>query len=124
MRRHPAAVPVPIGVTVAAGAGYGAAPIVTDAQLAGFYGQDPGFAQKRADIPVWSGLALSDGSGTYGSVPPSTAQWQGTVRGYRQRLDLARGEITTDATWVSPAGRVTDLSYLVVVDEARPHVGW
>jgi trehalose/maltose hydrolase-like predicted phosphorylase len=107
----------------AAGSGYDAAPVTTDAQLEGFYAQDPGFAQKRADIPVWSGLALSDGSGTYGNVPPATARWQGSVQRYRQTLDLGRGELTTDATWVSPAGRVTDLTYRVVLDEARPHVG-
>jgi len=125
----------------AAGMGYSASPILTDSQLAGFYAQDPAFVQQRADIPMWSTLAFSDGSGTYGSVPPGTPscglaelcpptttnsgpqQWQGSVSAYRQTLDLYHGVVTTDARWDSPSGRITDLSYSVIADRALPHVG-
>ena len=106
--------------------GYSARPVSTDSELAGFFARLPGYVEQRADIPTWSTLAFSDGSGTYGSLPGSSGQgggdWQGSVQGWRQTLDLRRGVLTTTASWKSPAGRITDLTYDVVVDEARPHV--
>jgi trehalose/maltose hydrolase-like predicted phosphorylase len=110
----------------AAGMGYSASPVSTDTELAGFFGRVPGYVEQRAGIPTWSTLAFSDGSGTYGSLPGSAGQgsagWQGSVRGWRQTLDLRRGVLTTAAAWRSPAGRMTDLVYDVVTDQARPHV--
>ena len=110
----------------ASGAGYSASPVNTDSELAGFFARLPGYVEQRADIPTWSTLAFSDGSGTYGSLPDSSSEgngaWQGSVQDWRQTLDLRRGVLTTTAAWSSPAGRITDLSYDVVIDEARPHV--
>ena len=110
----------------AAGMGYSASPVSTDSELAGFFARVPGYVEQRADIPTWSTLALSDGSGTYGTLPGSAGQgnagWQGSVSGWRQTLDLRHGTLTTTTAWRSPAGRVTDVSYEVVVDQARPHV--
>ena len=121
----------------AAGMGYGATPVSTDSQLAGFYAQLPGYTEQRADIPTWSTLAFSDGSGTYGRLPSGTAscagaiscpspvaagQWQGSVSGWRQTLDVRRALLTTAALWTSPGGQQTQLTYDVMVDQARPHV--
>ena len=124
----------------AAGTGYSASPVATDSQLEGFYGQDAGLVQQRANIPIWSTLAFSDGSGTFGEVPVGTltcgpthlcplpgvgaanGPWQGSVAGYQQSLDLFHGVLTTSAAWRSPGGRVTDLSYSVIADRVLPHV--
>ncbi|HWW53909.1 MAG TPA: hypothetical protein VNY84_09070, partial [Acidimicrobiales bacterium] len=82
----------------AAGMGYSARPVSTDSELAGFFARVPGYVEQRADIPTWSTLAFSDGSGTFGSLPGSSSQgggdWQGNVRGWRQTLDLRRGVLT------------------------------
>lgn len=262
----------------AEGTGYAASPVQTQSQVAGLYAQPPGQAQQRANVPTWSTLAFSDGSGTYGHLPlpapcvfnqvcqaedgqlsggaavdtghanytgsgfvqgynggqrgfaygatdtltvtgvPSAGQdtltiryanfpagsglpgtclprtlsvvvngtdvatatfgdtgswdtWStlslpvtlgsgsntvalaqnaddcgnvnidylavsppgspaptpqppatGQITSYKQTLDLHHGLLTTDATWESPAGRTTDLSYQVLVDQAEPHV--
>lgn len=53
------------------------------------------------------------------ATPPSTAS---EVTNYKQTLDLRNGLLTTHATWTSPAGRVTDLTYQVLADQADPHV--
>lgn len=53
------------------------------------------------------------------ATPPSTAS---EVTNYKQTLDLRSGLLTTHATWTSPAGRVTDLTYQVLADRADPHV--
>src|SRR5579883_650377 len=115
----------------AAGTGDAVGPVPTETQLAGFFAQGPGNVQQRADIPTWSTLALSDGSGVFGQLPAGTvgctgcppagtpsatsAPWQGTVLAYRQTLDLYRDTLTTEARWVSPGGRRTDLVYDVIV---------
>jgi trehalose/maltose hydrolase-like predicted phosphorylase len=53
------------------------------------------------------------------TTPPSTAS---EVTNYKQTLDLHSGLLTTSATWTSPSGRVTDLVYQVLADQADPHV--
>ncbi|MBD0737956.1 discoidin domain-containing protein [Streptomyces sp. CBMA29] len=52
----------------AQGAGFSAAPLLTESQLAGFYGQGPGISPQRVNIPAWSTLGVSDGSAVYGNV--------------------------------------------------------
>ena len=106
----------------AAGTGYSTTPIEAASQLAGLYAHAPGQVDQRANIPTWSTLAFSDGSGTYGQLPGSSADGQGTVSNYRQTLDLYKGLLTTQATWTSPAGHATDLSYQVMVDQALQRV--
>jgi trehalose/maltose hydrolase-like predicted phosphorylase len=66
-------------------------------------------------------LALSPAGGAVPApaVAPSTAS---EVTNYKQTLDLAAGLLTTHATWTSPAGRVTDLTYQVLADRADPQV--
>jgi trehalose/maltose hydrolase-like predicted phosphorylase len=111
----------------AEGMGYSTTPIETQAHLAGFYAQS-GPVEKSAGIPTWSTLAFSDESGTYGRLPSSVPDGgdghgeQGTVSNYRQTLDMRRGLLTTAATWTSPAGRSTDLTYQVMVHQARQRV--
>jgi len=111
----------------AAGTGHATEPIETQALLAGFFAQH-GPVEKLAAIPSWSTLAFSDESGTYGRLPhPAPAGEQdegpqGSVSHYRQTLDLRAGLLTTHATWTSPAGHRTDLSYQVLVHQARQRV--
>jgi trehalose/maltose hydrolase-like predicted phosphorylase len=111
----------------AAGTGYATTPIETQAHLAGFFAQD-GPVEQYANIPTWSTLAFSDESGTYGRLPQAARAGeqddpeQGAVSDYRQTLDLRAGLLTTQATWTSPAGRRTDLTYQVLVHQARHQV--
>ncbi len=56
----------------AAGTGYSTTPIEAASQLAGLYAHAPGQVDQRANIPTWSTLAFSDGSGTYGQLPGSS----------------------------------------------------
>ena len=115
------------GRVPAEGMGYATTPIETQAHLAGFYAQS-GPVEKSAGIPTWSTLAFSDESGTYGRLPSSVPDGedghgdQGTVSNYRQTLDMRRGLLTTQATWASPAGRSTDLTYQVMVHQARQRI--
>ena len=110
----------------AAGIGYATEPIEAQAHLAGFFAQH-GPVEKDANIPTWSTLAFSDESGTYGRLPEPREDGrddveQGSVSNYWQRLDLRRGLLTTSATWTSPAGHSTDLTYQVLVHQARHRV--
>jgi len=111
----------------AAGMGYATEPIETQAHLAGFFAQD-GPVEKYANIPTWSTLAFSDESGTYGRLPQSSRAGEqddgepGSVTDYRQTLDLRAGLLTTQATWTSPAGHSTELTYRVLVHQARERV--
>jgi trehalose/maltose hydrolase-like predicted phosphorylase len=52
----------------AEGAGFSTSPLLTESQLAGFYGQGPGISVQRVNIPAWSTLGVSDGSAVYGNV--------------------------------------------------------
>jgi trehalose/maltose hydrolase-like predicted phosphorylase len=111
----------------AAGTGYATEPIETEAHLAGFFAR-PHPVERLASIPTWSTLAFSDGSGTYGRVPSPArtggldGDEQASVSDYRQSLDMRAGVLTTHATWTSPAGRATDLTYEVLVHRARHRV--
>lgn len=104
----------------AAGMGYATEPIDARAHLAGFYAQH-GPVERYASIPTWSTLTFNDGSGTYGRLPQDDCE-QGSVSNYRQILDLRAGLLTTHATWTSPAGHRTDLTYQVLVHRARHRV--
>jgi trehalose/maltose hydrolase-like predicted phosphorylase len=90
----------------------------TQSQVQGFYAQasepDTGLIERRAALPAWSTLRYDDGSGAY-------ALKRGTVRRYRQQLDLRTGTLSTDVTWTSPAGRTARLRYDVTPDRAHPH---
>ncbi|MBP0460549.1 discoidin domain-containing protein [Streptomyces montanisoli] len=57
----------------AEGAGFSASPLLTESQLAGFYGQGPGISVQRVNLPAWSTLGISDGSATYGNVASAAA---------------------------------------------------
>ena len=109
----------------AAGMGYATEPIETQAHLAGFFAQH-GPVERDANIPTWSTLAFSDESGTYGRLPTPGGEQDGRENGsvshYRQSLDLRAGLLTTHATWTSPAGHSTDLTYEVLVHRARHRV--
>jgi trehalose/maltose hydrolase-like predicted phosphorylase len=54
-------------------------------------------------------------------VPQNSAS--GQVTKYRQTLNMQQGVVTTTATWISPAGTATDLTYRIFTDRAREHVG-
>ncbi|WP_432172995.1 glycosyl hydrolase family 65 protein [Streptomyces sp. Tue6028] len=125
----------------AAGNGFAEAPVRTQFHVAGFYTGRGGEWSRKASLPAWTTLDVSDGSGSFNDAFSSvraTAEelvggdWAavarpeaGAARGiekYRQSLDLRTGVITTEARWTSPAGRVTDVRHQVLTDRSRPYV--
>jgi trehalose/maltose hydrolase-like predicted phosphorylase len=105
-----------LGVRVpASGQGYVEGRPRIESTLAGFYAQAPGMVQQRADLPAWDTLVVA-AAGEEFSLPRSS------VTGWRQRIDLRDGVITTTARWSSADGNIIDLGYDVLVDRARPHV--
>ena len=111
-----------LGVRVPpAGQGYAAGKVPAQSELAGFYakpskGKASGRVQQRANIPTWSTLTFADRGHAFS---PTT----GKVSGYRQSIDLRTGIVTTRARWTAPDGHVTKLTYQVLADRAREHVG-
>jgi len=98
------------------GQGYAGGAVPTQAELAGFYAQPPGGVQQRANIPVWSTLTFSDGGQSFSLSSGHTSNW-------RQSINLRTGVIGTAARWTAPSGHVTELSYQVLTDRARAHIG-
>ena len=106
-----------LGVRVPpAGQGYAPGTVPAQSELAGFYAQPPKEVQQRANIPTWSTLTFADGGKAFDPKAPGTSGW-------KQTLDLRTGVIKTSATWRAPDGHVTDLTYEVLTDRARPDVG-
>ncbi len=104
-----------------AGQGYAGGTVPAQSELAGFYahpsrGMASQRVQQRANIPTWSTLSFADGGHTFS---PST----GRVSGYLQSIDLRTGIVSTHALWTAPDGHVTDVSYQVLTDRGREHVG-
>ncbi|WP_239092311.1 glycosyl hydrolase family 65 protein [Streptomyces sp. SID14478] len=86
--------------------------------VSGLYARGPaGTAHRQAvaALPTWTGLDVTAGGETYGPKSRTT--------GYRQSLDMRCGIVRTSLTWVHKDGRRTDLTYEVLADRARPHVG-
>jgi trehalose/maltose hydrolase-like predicted phosphorylase len=112
----------PEGQGYDAGADYAGGAVPADSELAGFYGRNVHApkaserVQQRANLPTWSTLELSVGGHTFHPTPRNTS-------GYRQTLDLRTGMITTRGIWTAPDGRSTALTYRVLADRAREHVG-
>jgi len=98
------------------GQGYEGGAVPTESELAGFYAQPPGGVQQRANIPTWSSLAFSDAGRTF-------SLGRGQVSRWRQSIDLRTGVVSTSARWTAPDGHLTQLSYDVLTDRARPDVG-
>jgi len=106
-----------LGVRVpATGQGYVAGAVPTESEVAGFYAQQPTGVQVRANIPTWSTLTFSDAGQPFSLSRGVTSDW-------RQSIDFRTGVITTTARWTSPHGHVTDLTYEVWTDRARPDIG-
>jgi trehalose/maltose hydrolase-like predicted phosphorylase len=99
-----------------AGQGYAGGAVPAQSELAGFYAQPPGGVQQRANLPTWSTLTFSDGGQPFSLATGTTRQWH-------QSINLRTGVITTNALWMAPDGHVTGLTYQVLTDRARPHVG-
>ncbi len=111
-----------LGVRVPpSGQGYAGGTVPAQSELAGFYanpstGDASNQVQQRANIPTWSTLSFADGGSTFS---PTT----GETSGWHQSIDLRTGIVSTQAKWTAPDGHVTDLSYQVLTDRAREHVG-
>src|SRR5579875_138599 len=94
-----------LGVRVPpAGQGYAGGTIPSLSELAGFYAEPPKDVQQRANLPSWSALRFGDGRDVF-------SLRSGTVSGWRQRLDLHTGVITTRMTWHAPDGHSAALTY-------------
>ncbi|HET6626646.1 MAG TPA: glycosyl hydrolase family 65 protein, partial [Nocardioidaceae bacterium] len=97
-------------------------PVATETHAAGVWADirdlahDAPQPEGAVNLPGWTTLRFSDGTATYQLD-------QGTVRDYHQSLDLRSGTVTSRVVWQSPAGRVTDLRYDVLLDRARPRTG-
>ena len=98
------------------GQGYAGGAVSTQSELAGFYGEPMGGVQQRANLPTWSTLLYSDHGQPFTLTTGTTTHW-------RQSINLRTGVITTTALWAAPDGHVTDLTYQVLTDRARSHVG-
>ncbi|WP_428952537.1 glycosyl hydrolase family 65 protein [Streptomyces sp. cg35] len=86
--------------------------------VSGLYARGPANTAHRqalAALPTWTGLDVTANGETYGPGSRTT--------GYRQSLDLRCGIVRTSLTWVHKNGRRTDLTFEVLADRARPHVG-
>ncbi|WP_353944511.1 discoidin domain-containing protein [Streptomyces sp. HUAS MG91] len=86
--------------------------------VSGLYARGPkntAHRQALAALPNWTALEVSARGETYGPGSRTT--------GYRQRVDLRCGTVVTSLTWIHRDGRRTDLSYEVLADRARAHVG-
>jgi len=104
----------------AAGQGYSRDRVETQFQVAGLYAAGvPN--QVRAGAPAWTGLTLSDESGSFDRAfePDADPQHRGRVSDYRQTLDLATGAIETRAQWTAPGGAVYAVAYTVIIDRAN-----
>lgn len=89
------------------------------AQVAGVFAKQ-GANEFAAALPTWSTLDFAtDGEGkdSYAAAPNST------LTSYRQELDVRRGLVITRTSWRSASGRTTDLTYEVLADRERAHVG-
>ena len=117
-----------LGVRVpGAGQGYAGGTVPAQSELAGFYakpskGQVSDLVQQRANIPTWSTLTFADG-GTAFSTKVGSFSEVGKLSGWHQSIDLHTGVISTNARWTAPNGHVTDISYQVLTDRGREHVG-
>jgi trehalose/maltose hydrolase-like predicted phosphorylase len=98
------------------GQGYADGPVPAESELAGFYAQPPGGVQRRASIPTWSTLTFSDGGQPFSLSSGTTTDW-------RQALDLRTGVVMTSARWTAPDGHLTELTYRLLTDRARPDIG-
>lgn len=111
-----------LGVRVPpAGQGYASGDVPAQSELAGFYarpstGQPAQDVQQRGNIPTWDTLTFTVGGKDFSLATGHTSGWH-------QQLNLRDGTITTTAAWTAPNGQVTDLSYTVFTDRARPDVG-
>ncbi|MBL1119699.1 discoidin domain-containing protein [Streptomyces sp. 110] len=89
------------------------------AYAAGLFAKQ-GDAEFLAALPTWSTLDFATdaaGGENYASAANNT------LTSYRQELDVRRGLVTTRTSWCSASGRTTDLSYEVLADRSRAHVG-
>ena len=112
----------PQGQGYDAGTGYGGGAVPADSELAGFYARNVRApkgserVQQRANLPTWSTLELAVGGHAFAPTAKDT-------RDYSQTLDLRTGVITTHGVWTAPDGHTTELTYRLLTDRAREHVG-
>ena len=94
----------------------------TTAIVAGIYNKGlsrsvPG-TEYIASLPTWSTMNLGADGRTL-DARTDAAQ----VSAYRQSLDLRDGLVTTSLTWTPQAGRATAVTFRVLANQARMHLG-
>ncbi|WP_037570521.1 glycosyl hydrolase family 65 protein [Phaeacidiphilus oryzae] len=69
-------------------------------------------------LPTWSGMSLGVGRAVLDpGVSPSR------ISHYRQRLDIRRATVTTSYLWTPAPGRATRVTYQVLANRERMHLG-
>lgn len=101
-----------VGVVVPA-TGLGA----TRSFVAGLYEQGPGDVPRIAAAPAWNAVAVSDGGEWLGPGPPAN----GSIRAYRQELDMRSGTARTAYDWVHD-GRRSSIAVEMFVSRAAPRL--
>ncbi|MGH7525644.1 MAG: hypothetical protein ACREMX_02965, partial [Gemmatimonadales bacterium] len=85
--------------------------------LAGLYEEAPGDVPRIVAIPAWNAIAVSAGDRWLDAERPP----EGSVRGYRQVLDMRTGTARTGFEWVDGAWR-TSVRVETFVSRADPHL--
>lgn len=89
----------------------------TSALVAGVY-ESTKKSDYIASLPTWSEMDLSvEGKVLNAYTPP------GTIRDYRQSVDMRDGVVTTSLTWTPDSGKATDVCYTVLANRADMHLG-
>lgn len=71
-----------------------------------------------ASLPTWSEMDLSVDGQVLNAYTP-----QGQVEHYRQNVDMRDGVVTTSMTWIPSAGKAVDITYTILANHARRHLG-
>ncbi|MCL2728684.1 MAG: NEW3 domain-containing protein [Actinomycetia bacterium] len=92
-------------------------PRSTTALVAGVY-EKSGASDYISTLPSWSDLSFDvDGHVLDAKVPASQ------ISGYRQTLDMRAGTVTTSFVWTPETGRSASVTYEVLANRDRMHLG-
>jgi trehalose/maltose hydrolase-like predicted phosphorylase len=70
-----------------------------------------------ASLPTWTTMELGVDGQRLNAATPAAA-----ISGYRQRLDLAHGTVTTSMTWTPEGGKATGVRVDVLANRSLEHL--